>query len=304
MNGMMFGGEGPIMQGTWYDPNTGDAFTVRDSFFEDNQYVVTTTDGRYLNYNQLQSYIQTDMKLEDLKRMKTENQNNVKEQLPAEVANLIAENGGDPYSSLMTPDDLMIGNTTVNLGNLYRDDLPVQKTPVGDVYVDNAAHSAAGKGQSMNEAIIEKALKNAAKPEFNVNVIWDNFPLKQIEMLKDIMEIPEDEIIDWYLDNIEMCDVVDALKTAIRSKILCNEGEELVNQIKAITDTNVSTVNNCCDPGFYVEMTDNANSIVYSKQSYEDKFQHTIAGSGYGTAGYSTAKKTTKKSPKKTTKKS
>ena len=45
--GMMFGGEGPVMQGTWYNPNTGDAFTVRDSFFEDNQYVVTTTDDAY-----------------------------------------------------------------------------------------------------------------------------------------------------------------------------------------------------------------------------------------------------------------
>lgn len=300
MNGMMFGGEGPIMQGTWYNPNTGDAFTVRDSFFEDNQYVVTTTDGRYLNYNQLQSYIQTDMKLEDLKRTKTENQNTVKEQLPAEVASLI-EGSDDPYSGMMTPEDLMIGSTTVNLGNLYRDDLPVQQTPVGNVYV---APYDAGKGQSMNEAIIEKALKNAEKPEFNVDVIWDNFPLKQIEMLKDIMEIPEDEIIDWYLDNIEMGEVVDALKTAIRSKILCSEGEGLANQIKAITDTNVSTVNNCCDPGFYVDMTNNANSLDSSKQSYEDKFQHTIAGSGYDTAGRSTVKKTTKKSTKKTTKKS
>ena len=53
-----------------------------------------------------------------------------------------------------------------------------------------------------------------------------------------------------------------------------------------------------------VDMTDNANSIDSSKQSYEDKFQHTIAGSDYDTVGYPTAKKTTKKSPKKTTKKS
>ena len=68
MNGMMFGGEGPVMQGTWYNPNTGDAFTVRDSFFEDNQYVVTTTDGRYLSYNQIQNYIQSDMPLEQLKK--------------------------------------------------------------------------------------------------------------------------------------------------------------------------------------------------------------------------------------------
>jgi hypothetical protein len=220
--------------------------------------------------------------------------------LPAEVADLISDNGGDPYASMMTPEDMMIGNNKPNLGNLYRDDLPVQQTPVGNVYVDIYD---AGKGQSMNEAIIEKALKNASKPEFSVNVIWDNFPLKQIEMLKDIMEIPEDEIIDWYLDNIEMAEVVDALKTAIRSKILCNEGEGLANQIKAIIPE-IKTVNTCCDPGFYVDITDNANSLDSSKQSYEDKFQHTIAGSGYDTAGHSTAKKTTKKSPKKTTKKS
>ena len=155
----------------------------------------------------------------------------------------------------------------------------------------------------MNEAIIEKALKNTEKPEFNVNVIWDNFPLKQIEMLKDIMEIPEDEIIDWYLDNIEMVDIVDAIKTAIRTKILYDECVDLENQIKAITD-NVTTVDTRRDPGFYVDMTDHANSLDSSNQSYEDRFQHTIAGSGYDTAGHSTAKKPTKKTTKKTTKKS
>ena len=297
MNGMMFGSEGPIMQGTWYNPHNGDAFVVRDSFFEDNQYVVTTTDGRYFRYDQLQNYIQSDMKLEDLKKLKMNNSTNDIDDIPADVSNLI---NGDDYSDLMVEDDMMIGHNRSNLGNLYRDDLSIQRTPVGDVYTDKYN---SGKGQSMNEAIIEKALKNAEKPEFNVDVIWDNFPLKQIEMLKDIMEIPEDEIIDWYLDNIEMIEVVDALKTAIRSKILCSEGEELANQIKAITP-DITTVNTCCDPGFYVDMTDNANSLDSSNQSYEDKFQHTIAGSDYDNAGYPTAKKTTKKSPKKTTKKS
>lgn len=296
MNGMMFGGEGPVMQGTWYNPNTGDAFTVRDSFFEDNQYTVMTTDGRYLGYNQLQNYIQTDMKLEDLKKVKIEKQNTIKEELPAEVADLIIENGGDQYAGMMTPEDMMIGNTTVNLGNLYRDDLPVQQTPVGNVYVD--PYNNAGKGQSMNEAIIEKALKNAEKPEFNVDVIWDNFPLKQIEMLKDIMEIPEDEIIDWYLDNIEMMEVVDALKTAIRSRILCSEGEGLDNQIKAIAD-DITLVNpcydNCCDPGFYMDISNNLSSKDYVEVHVNGDVIPATASS---------AKKGVKKTSKKTTKKS
>ena len=105
MNGMMFGNEGPVMQGTWYNPTTGDAFTVRDSFFEDNQYVVTTTDGRYLKYNQIQNYVQTDMKLEDLKKRNIENQKK-EEVLPAEVANLIENfDSADPYAEVMSPDD-------------------------------------------------------------------------------------------------------------------------------------------------------------------------------------------------------
>ena len=29
-NGIMFGTGGPMMTGTWYNPATGDSFTVRD----------------------------------------------------------------------------------------------------------------------------------------------------------------------------------------------------------------------------------------------------------------------------------
>ena len=59
-SGLTFGSEGPMMEGTWYNPRTGDSFTVRDSFFEDNQFVITTTDGRYLKYEQIQDYIKSD----------------------------------------------------------------------------------------------------------------------------------------------------------------------------------------------------------------------------------------------------
>lgn len=229
MNGMMFGNEGPVMQGTWYNPNTGDAFTVRDSFFEDNQYVVTTTDGRYLKYNQIQNYVQTDMKLEDLKKRNIENQKK-EEALPAEVANLIENfDSVDPYAEMMSPDDLMIGNAKpISLGNLgdnrQLNDYVQTSYTVGPVMQTPSP-------ATMNEAIIEKALKNAPKPEIKVDIFWDVYPEKQIEMLKDVMDISEDEIIMWYLDNIDMMEVVDALKTAIRYRILCKEGEAIQNKI-------------------------------------------------------------------------
>lgn len=218
-NGMMFGGDGPIMQGNWYNPHTGDAFTVRDSFFEDNQYVVTTTDGRYLRYDQIQNYIQSDMKLEDLKKLKAEN--SVKEELPAEVANLLENvDSNDPYFGMMHPDDLMIGSVKPSLGNLSdnRNNDYIKESPIKEMPI---------KHQTMNEAIIEKALKNAPKPEIKVDISWEVYPEKQIEMLKDVMEIPEDEIIDWYLDNIDMLELVNALKLSIKDKILCKESNDL-----------------------------------------------------------------------------
>ena len=81
MNNLTFGTEGPIMEGTWYNPQTGDSFTVRNSFFEDNQYIVQTTDGRVLGYNQIQNYVKSDRPIE--MPIQTTSQN-----IPAEVASI------------------------------------------------------------------------------------------------------------------------------------------------------------------------------------------------------------------------
>lgn len=205
--GMMFGGEGPIMQGTWYNPHTGDAFTVRDSFFEDNQYVVTTTDGRYFRYDQLQNYIQSDMKLEDLKKMKVE-KTPVKEELPSEVADLISE---DSYSGMLLPEDEVLINKPHSFGNIASPQVPV-----------NTHGQATHEPINVNNTIIEKALKGASKPDFSINVKWNDYPEKQIEMLKDIMEIPVDEIVEWYLNNIQLEDFITAFKIAIDERIKYN----------------------------------------------------------------------------------
>lgn len=207
--GMMFGGEGPVMQGTWYNPNTGDAFTVRDSFFEDNQYVVTTTDGRYLNYNQLQNYVQSDMKLEDLKKAKT-NAKPKEEILPDEVNNLISGNGpASLIDELIIPEDMdILTKPQTQLGNIYTNNIKEPNT--------NAVITPA----NMNTAIIEKALGNTSKPKIMVDVAWLDYPAKQIEMLHDIMSISEEEIVEWYLDNIQMTELVEAVKESIKNNIV------------------------------------------------------------------------------------
>ena len=49
----MIFGEGPILSGHWYNPSTGDSFTVKDTYFEDNNLYVITTDGRRMNYDMI-----------------------------------------------------------------------------------------------------------------------------------------------------------------------------------------------------------------------------------------------------------
>ena len=198
MNGMMFGGEGPVMQGTWYNPKTGDAFTVRDSFFEDNQYVVTTTDGRYLNYNQIQNYVQSDMPLEQLKKQ-MKPQQPAKNEIPAELKDLIETE--DTVESMMSPEDAALITGGRSLGNLNdRHIAPASehqiKLPVTQDVPSN-----------INYSIIEKALKNASKPEIKVDVFWDVYSENQIDRLTDV-------------DNINMYDIAEAVKESIKCRFL------------------------------------------------------------------------------------
>lgn len=232
MQGINFGGDGPIMQGTWYNPYTGDAFTVRDAFFEDNQYIVMTTDGRKMDYNRLQNYVQSDMKLEDLKKMKIEKKE--KEEIPDEIKNILATND-DLDNEYLIPEDNIYPSKP--LGNINE---PRHIAPA-------SAHTHAGYATSepvnMNTAIIEKALKNTPKPVFNVGVFWMDYPERQIEMLRDVMDIPEDEILDWYLDNIEMLEIVEAVKEGIRKRIRFNVLEgAIVESTPTDTTAEIPTV--------------------------------------------------------------
>ena len=131
-SGLTFGSEGPMMEGTWYNTRTGDSFTVRDSFFEDNQFVVTTTDGRYLKYEQIQDYIKSDKPIE-MKKPEPK-----QEALPAEVAGLLEDTNYD---------DMIMADDYSSLPSFMRDAL---------VVCDAQFVSGVASGQSVN-AVFTKA---------------------------------------------------------------------------------------------------------------------------------------------------
>lgn len=217
MNGVMFGGEGPIMQGNWYNPRTHDIFTVRDSFFEDNNYVVMTTDGRCLNYNQIQEYIQTDTPLDQLKEMlkKEKAEKEKHEDIPAEIKNMLVNENEDPYSDYMIPDDDIYGKS---LGNINQKHLAPASQHTYSIKED--------KPISINRTIIEKGLKNANGPRITITVDWNDYPESEISMLTNMMDIPHEEIAEWFCDNMDVSWVYEDIKNAIYNKLLPNKVKE------------------------------------------------------------------------------
>lgn len=208
-NGVMFGMDGPNMEGTWYNPQTGDSFTVRNSFFEDSQYIVQTTDGRILNYNQIQNYVKSDKPIEMPKpELKKSND------LPAEVANLLADDYSDLESEAM---DLIAPKP---LGNL------AQPTP-------HPVNTYAPQ-KSMDLMVIEKALNKCSLPNLQVGIEWDNFPTTEAKFLVNVMDVTVNDIIAYYLDKVDVAATTamihEVLKSHIEAQLLEPEKEIVLTE--------------------------------------------------------------------------
>lgn len=191
MNGVTFNTEGPMMSGTWYNPNTGDSFTVRDNFFEDNQFMVATTDGRMLNYDQLQYYVQSDKPITPKPSLSD---------VPASITSILEDNSGQILS-----DDMSLINSNLNaIGE------------VGKLYID-PTWSNPSLTFTNNNPIIEKALSKTELPEIKIQLNWKKYPEREIEMLTDIMEVPMNEIIDWYINKFGVTEIKKLMEDSIHS---------------------------------------------------------------------------------------
>lgn len=185
---MTFGMDGPMIIGWWVNPQTGDKFNAIDSFFEDNNLLIKTADGRLLRYDQIQNYVKTD-KPSDIPTPKQTH----KEDIPAEV---LAELEGS--DDLLIPDD-----------DIYGAKLP-QAEELGNIYKNTPSQTA-------DYDIIHRAL-NGKKDQlqFRGNIEWSNFPQREIEMLIDVMNISEEEIIQYFINTISVNDVINTIKENIR----------------------------------------------------------------------------------------
>ena len=194
-NGVVFNSEGPMMSGTWYNPNTGDSFTVLDNFFENNQFMVTTTDGRMLNYDQIQYYIQSDKPINQPTPSPLSD-------VPASITSMLEDNSGQILS-----DDMSLINSNLNT---------ISTPEVGKLYID-PEWSNPSVSFSNNHPIIEKALSKTVLPEIDIQLKWSKYPEREIEMLTDIMDVQMSEIVDWYINKFGVNEIKKLMENSIKS---------------------------------------------------------------------------------------
>ena len=199
----MIFGEGPILTGNWYNPKTGDSFTVRDTYFEDNNFYVLTTDGRRMDYNLMSQYVQSDKPIPKMEEPKPQ------PQIPQEVLSQMVESDG--VDDFMTEEDraLIMGSPVQQ---------PVQQSVQPTIHPNFSGTVTQGQGESEDDMLVRRILKRSTTPDVDCKVNWRNFPTKQMEML-DMMAVDVDAIVDYYIKDIDLEQIREVVKEAIRKHI-------------------------------------------------------------------------------------
>lgn len=183
--GIDFSIDGPMIDGTWQNMQTGDIFEVRESFFQDGQLLIQTTDGRMFDYNTIQNYVKVDKPVSIPKQPKPK-------QLPKNIIEEIEPtNTSNEADVEMLTDDIELLN---GLSNIVSKSTPtVVKQP--------AITPTTVEDEDMK--LVNRVLsRTTAEPHFNYKLEWKNFPIKQMEMLVNFMGVPEDKICDYYINKI------------------------------------------------------------------------------------------------------
>lgn len=179
--------DGPMIDGTWYNTQTGDHFTVRDSFFQDGQLIIQATDGRMFDYNTIQNYVRSNTPIQ-----RNQPTQQPETPIPNEVQDLIEDD------SYLLEEDKNLVTTPQKLQTT---------TPTPQPTL------------SEDEIIINRILSRVEKPVVIYNTTWKKFPNKQLEMLIDMMGVEISEIAKYFTNKIDLEEIRESLQSQIERDI-------------------------------------------------------------------------------------
>lgn len=207
--GITFDGTAPMMEGTWFNPKTGDVIKIRDTFFENNNYIARTTDGRMLNYSQLQNYVRDDSKTPNT------NKQDVKPVQHPAAATVQNTPSVDP-DSMLSQEDLDI------LEGLSNPDAEQNRKAVQEVQngiaerLNGIADYIDKRGQELtiSDQIINRAMEDEDEPRLVVKVSW-YAPVEKLRFLKENMGITDSDIVRWITRTLDSRDLSSDVRDSV-----------------------------------------------------------------------------------------
>ena len=185
--------DGPTMSGTWINPSTGHKFTVKDSYFEDNEFKVVTTEGQHLNYNILQNYVQCN-----------DNNGNPIEPSPNFAPNR-EEPEAIPHNVMdMIEEDIHI---TKGLGNIN------EPRNLGNINAPRVVEmSEEERMKNEDKVMINRVLRRSDSPEIITGIAWPNIPVKQLDTLINMLGVDVEDVVEHYINKVDTEAVVASVK--------------------------------------------------------------------------------------------
>lgn len=196
--GVQFGMEGPVMTGTWFNPQNGHKFTVRDCFFQDGQFVVQTMDGQILDYNTIQNYVQVGDKdgrpAQPDSSMLNGNKpsHHTMSELPPEVAEM-----------LLPEDNVQLGGK--GLGNIY-DSVPT------NALTEPVLSTRTTQSEDVDFAMIKRVLGDRPAPVIDATMSWD-CPDQLIESLVKVLGVDPKKIAEYYIQQMDRETMFEQIKS-------------------------------------------------------------------------------------------
>lgn len=159
---------------TWWSRTGQDHFTVREVIMDPSSgMMVNTTDGRMIDIERMDNYIQSDKPVGGIRN--------------TPPINSIDVRGLDSETPVQVEESEMTRESDTRVQSL-----------------------------STNHEIIQRAMSGVSKPAVRVSLEFEEYPERELSVLRDVMKVPENEILDYCYKTWFSSDLDESIKTQLR----------------------------------------------------------------------------------------
>lgn len=165
----MLGGPGMQITGKWYNKRTGKTITVRDSYFDSDGMQIMTSSGNMISGDEFtRDYIQCDDNVYDANGNPTGQHEEV------------------DYESMFA--DMKTSTPEMNYA--------------ADALLKQDAQPLQPFNQPQNNPALDKLFSKLDDyPTLDVNIKWNKIPISELNMLKNIFDLTNDDIAEYIYNN-------------------------------------------------------------------------------------------------------